>query len=394
MSRENILSLHLNESGALTGGAERYLIALHQALEHSGNPAILVFGRNEPDTYALFGKSMIIDGIDSPTAPASSVEIFLGLLERESPDLIHFHNLTNSALMTKMASSQTSLKTVHDSRLFCPLEFHLQKDNSLCREAAGPDCLICMNEFDLNSQEASEKLSQTLAEIEAAKKIGLLLTPSNYIREQLLLNGFNEAKILVLPPFLLNEPDIEPAVAAPETTDLLFVGRIVHSKGLHLLLESMASLPENTTLTVVGDGPDLEFNKKLAVALNLQDQITFAGWQPAAGLNQYYHQSRMLIVPSMGPEAFGLVGLEAMALAKPIVAFDSGGINQWLNDGVNGFLVPRGDTQTLTARMSQLLSDQETRMTMGSYGRQMIKDQFNRKTHVAKLLAIYRKMAN
>lgn len=394
MNQENIYSLHLNESGAPTGGAERYLIALHQALKQSGNPALLVYGRNEPNTYMPSGASKIIDGIDSIASTTSPLEIFLELLERESPDLIHFHNLTNFTLVSQTASSQTSLRTVHDSRLVCPLEFRLQKNGDLCREAVGQNCLVCMNEFGIDNREASEKLSQTLAEIEAAKKLALILTPSNYIKEQLLLNGFSEEKILILPPFLLNESQIESIVTAPETTDLLFVGRIVQSKGLHLLLESMKLLPESTTLTVVGDGPDLNADKNFARVFGLENRVYFAGWQSADNLNRFYQQSKMLVVPSMGPEAFGLVGLEAMAMAKPIVAFDSGGINQWLNDQVNGFLIPRGDIQTLTDRINQLLSDQETRVNMGNEGLQMIKAQFNQKTHVEKLLTIYRKLAN
>jgi glycosyltransferase involved in cell wall biosynthesis len=393
MINETIASIHINESGAPTGGAERYLIALHQALETSGNPAILVFGRNEPNTYLPTGKSMFISGLDLPEAPTSATAMFLSLLETQAPDLIHFHNLNNTGLITLMAAAQSTVRTVHDSRLVCPLEFRLKKDGSLCREAAGPDCLLCMNEFGLDQRSASDRLSQTLAEIEATKKLAIILTPSNYIREQLLLNGFEDKKIVVLPPFLLNEPGKELA-AVPETTDLLFVGRVVQSKGLHLLLESMASLPESTTLTVVGDGPDLDTNKGLARDLGLENRINFVGWQPAANLNRHYQQARILVVPSLGPEAFGLVGLEAMAMSKPVIAFDSGGINQWLHDGTNGFLVASGNTQALSGRINQLLSDEALRSEMGNQSRQMIETQFNRQTHVAKLLAIYQQASN
>ncbi len=393
MTHESIKSIHVNESCAPTGGAERYLIALHQALETSGNPAILVFGRNEPDTYLPAGKSMFVSGLDLPEAPTSATAMFLSLLETQAPDLIHFHNLNNTGLITQMAASQNSVRTVHDSRLVCPLEFRLKKDGSLCREAAGPDCLLCMNEFGLDHREASARLSQTLAEIEATKKLAVILTPSNYIREQLLLNGFDDNQIVVLPPFLLNDPGKELA-AVPETTDLLFVGRVVQSKGLHLLLKSMASFPESTTLTVVGDGPDLDTNKSLARDLGLENRINFVGWQSAAKLNGYYQQARMLVVPSLGPEAFGLVGLEAMAMAKPVIAFDSGGISQWLHDGTNGFLVESGNTQALSASINQLLSDETSRSEMGTRGREMIETQFNRQTHVAKLLAIYHQASN
>jgi len=390
MGAENITSIHVNESGAPTGGAERYLIALHQSLEQSGNPAILVYSRNEPETYAPAGKTFFLSEVDSEGTAAG----FLNLIRKQSPKVIHFHNAGNPGVISQTAIAKPSLRTVHDSRLFCPMEFRNKKDGALCREAAGPGCLICMDEFGLDQNEAVAKLSQSLKSIEAAKQLAIILAPSNYIREQLLLNGLNEEKIVVLPHYLLNEINHEPLSNQAETTDLLFVGRVVKPKGLHLLLESMAQLPETTSLTVVGDGPDLNANKNLALAFGLEKRVNFIGWVDPKKVNQYYQQARILVVPSMFPEAFGLVGLEAMANAKPVVAFDSGGINQWLVDGANGFFATRGDTASLTEKLSHLLSDQPMRESFGKQGFQMLQEQFTQKTHMAKLLTIYQEITN
>ena len=81
MGAENITSIHVNESGAPTGGAERYLIALHQSLEQSGNPAILVYSRNEPETYAPAGKTFFLSEVDSEGTAAG----FLNLIRKQSP---------------------------------------------------------------------------------------------------------------------------------------------------------------------------------------------------------------------------------------------------------------------------------------------------------------------
>ncbi len=386
---EGIHSFHINESGAPTGGAERYLIALHQELQASGNPAILIYGRNEPGTYLPPDGSTIVEGIDLADEPESSRAGFLQLLKHNKPDLIHFHNLNNTSLISQMSTTQTTVRTVHDSRLFCPMEFRMKNNGELCNEAAGLNCLACMSDFQMDNDESITRLKQTMQEIEATKQVSILVTPSNYIREQLILNQVDDSKIIVIPPFLLNEIDTSSSHMEKETTDVLFVGRIVRSKGLHLLLESLVELPNDTTLTIVGDGPDLNNNIELSRRLKLGNRVSFVGWANSNQLSHYYRRSKVLAVPSMGPEAFGLVGLEAMAEGKPVVAFDSGGINQWLVDGINGYLVSRGNVEDLTDKIGRLINNQDLRNSFGHNGLSMIHETFNRKAHVDRLLTIY-----
>lgn len=91
----------------------------------------------------------------------------------------------------------------------------------------------------------------------------------------------------------------------------------------------------------------------------------------------------------MWPEAFGLVGLEAMKNKKPVVAFDSGGIADWLYDGENGYLVPRGDTVFFADRIKFLLENPQIAEEMGERGYEILVSKFTKEAHIDKLLQYY-----
>jgi glycosyltransferase involved in cell wall biosynthesis len=95
-------------------------------------------------------------------------------------------------------------------------------------------------------------------------------------------------------------------------------------------------------------------------------------------------------VPSVWPEPFGLVGIEALAAGRPVVASSTGGIGDWLEDGVSGLCVTPGDAPALARALNGLLADPAKQRAMGAAGRTMVDARFTAKHHVAALLEAYR----
>jgi glycosyltransferase involved in cell wall biosynthesis len=124
---------------------------------------------------------------------------------------------------------------------------------------------------------------------------------------------------------------------------VVFLGRMTKLKGGDLLVravaEASARLGTPITLTMVGDGPQRPDWEKLATRLNVR--ASFVGWKSGEDRWPWLRRASLLAVPSVWPEPFGLVGLEAAAFGVPAVAFDVGGIRDWLTPGENGFLVQR-----------------------------------------------------
>jgi D-inositol-3-phosphate glycosyltransferase len=144
---------------------------------------------------------------------------------------------------------------------------------------------------------------------------------------------------------------------------LLFVGRIQPLKGLDIAVRTLAELRDpSAVLVVVGgaSGPDgaAEFERigKLAIDLEVTDQLRFADPQPHHLLSTYYRAADVVLVPSRS-ESFGLVALEAAACGTPVVAAAVGGLRTLVDHGRTGFLVEDRDPADFAAHVERILGD-------------------------------------
>src|SRR4029077_1314874 len=97
----------------------------------------------------------------------------------------------------------------------------------------------------------------------------------------------------------------------------------------------------------------------------------------------------LVAVPSLWPEPFGLVGIEAFAAGRPAVARANGGIGDSLDDGVSGLSVPAGDARALARALNELLDDPQRQQEMGAAGRKTVAERFSPEHHVAALSEAY-----
>jgi glycosyltransferase involved in cell wall biosynthesis len=172
------------------------------------------------------------------------------------------------------------------------------------------------------------------------------------------------------------------------------VARLEPEKGHPTLLQAwptvVAAVP-NATLLVVGEGSRREALEVLARELGIADRVVFTGRRddvPAvtAALD-------VAVLPSYR-EALGLTILEAMALSRPIVASNVGGIPEMVEDGVTGLLVPAHDAEALAAAILRLLRDHPLADTLGRAGHDLVHERFCIERMVAAVEQIYDDGAN
>jgi len=150
---------------------------------------------------------------------------------------------------------------------------------------------------------------------------------------------------------------------------LLYVGRIDERKGLHVAVDAVAKLPADTTLEIIGSGDETyaaQLRDRVA-RLGLGARVTFDR-VPREELSERFARADVCVFPVLWDEPFGIVPLEAMACATPVIATGTGGSAEFLEDGANCLLVPRDDAGAIARSVERLAADAALRARLAEGG--------------------------
>jgi glycosyltransferase involved in cell wall biosynthesis len=163
---------------------------------------------------------------------------------------------------------------------------------------------------------------------------------------------------------------------------LLFCGRLAgrkkqNQKGLDILLKAMPHIlkEHDVVLNIIGDGPLLEYYKRLSKELAIDKHVRFLGFIEYSKMPEYYSASDLFVFPSRR-ESFGLVLAEAMASGLPVVSTNVTAIPEVIKDGETGILVPPNDPEKFAKAVNSLLNDPQRMREMGIKGRERVKEYF------------------
>lgn len=390
--------LHMVNTYARAGGIETYVMDLLPLLEARGLENCLIFRADHPRTPSIEGQPIYhIPVSDNPIADQIRVR---EVIERERPSVAYLHDVYEPKLMEMVASLVPSVAYVHIFYPVCPgLGKLFHKGDEVCERAYGLGCIP--NIYLRRCATARHPLSvykimrTTGQHIQAYRKLPKVLVGSTYINELMAQNGVLPQRLETIPLFI-PIPDKKELIAPPvaeEPQGILFAGRLEYEKGVPYLLQAIKLLKNNHHLYIAGDGSRGEEYRQLANRLGVTEQVTFIEWLGHKELEHLYRQCAVTVMPTIMPEPFGKVGVEAMANGRPVVAFDVGGIPDWLKDGHNGFLVPPRDVATLAQRIDQILGDATLRETLGANGRQFVEANYTVDRHLDGLIRVLEETA-
>jgi glycosyltransferase involved in cell wall biosynthesis len=270
------------------------------------------------------------------------------------PDVVFSHNMGPLEVERGLLDGWPVVKMMHGYFGTCigGQKTHLFPRAEPCDRVFGPACLALY----VPRRNGRMSLPYMLGQYRwAGEQNGLfgryaaVVTASAHMRREYVRNGVDQAKAHAIPLFSTLDP-LDAPVPAPAELRVLFLGRMTRLKGGDVLIRAAAEAGRRVgrpvPLTMSGDGPQRAEWEALARSLGVD--ATFPGWVDAAARLRLFDAASVLAVPSVWPEPFGLVGLEAGSRGVPSIAFDVGGIGEWLTDGVNGRLVP-GDPPRVDA---------------------------------------------
>jgi glycosyltransferase involved in cell wall biosynthesis len=219
-----------------------------------------------------------------------------------------------------------------------------------------------------------------------------MVVVTTYMRDELLKNGFDGKRIEIHAPVpRMGDPNLRSSFSNRNL--IIYAGQIIRGKGVDVLLESLALVKSPFECVILGDGNHKAFCEELSKKLGLAGKVTFKGFIPQEELKNYYRECSVVALSSLWPEPIATIGLEVMRYALPVVAFDAGGIKDWLLDGQNGLLIPWMDRAAFAAGLDRLLQDKALAKTMGEAGLKLVSERYDFESYIGDLETMFGRVA-
>jgi glycosyltransferase involved in cell wall biosynthesis len=216
-----------------------------------------------------------------------------------------------------------------------------------------------------------------------------IIVPSLYARETFVREGIDPEKIFVVPYGF--DPERFYAIPKEDKDDevfrILFIGSINLIKGVYYLIEAFTQLrlPKSELVLIGQIDPSMQAIVKRSIEMN--KCIRHIANVPNTELFQYYNKASVFVLPSI-VDAYGLVVLEAMACGLPVIVTENVGIKELIQEGVNGFVIPIRDINTLKERLLFLYQNKAKRLQMGYEARQRVQE-FTWDQYGKRLIRVY-----
>ena len=328
-------------------------------------------GKNEDGWRAVFNPRFALGPGDNAAVVRSALAAF-------GPDAVYVHKMADLSVISALVAGGVPLvRMVHDHDIYCMRSYKYNYfTRVICTRPASPYCLFpCLAGVVKNSGGGFPLKWVSYAakkrEIALNWRFQRMVVVTPYMRDELIQNGFDPGRIEIHAPVPRpGEPGLRSDFGAHNL--ILYAGQIIRGKGVDALIEALARLDVPFECVILGDGNHRSRCEQLTRKLGLADRVHFKGFIPQAELRAYYRECSVVALSSLWPEPIATIGLEVMRYALPVVAFDAGGIKDWLHDGYNGYLVPWGDRARFAARLRQLLLDKPLARQLGENGLQLV----------------------
>lgn len=410
--------LQVNNHGGIVGGVESYVADLSDLLKRVGIEVVGAYGiapspsalgraarpvsHHASERHALADQAIFCPALVQAHLGAGERRRLRRLIEQLSPDAILVHQIESADVLELLCTLRPTVQFVHvQSRFICPGrgKFYAATHEP-CPRPFGPYCLIAPYRHGCGSRRPWTILGNswlTHRWIALAQGLDRLMVASEYMKRELIAVGIPGEKITVNPLFVWSGGAEVPTaidecgqrvLGSEELPLVLFCGRMYDYKGAGYLLEALAHTRVPVDAVFVGDGPERVTLERQAIDLSLRHRLRFTGWLAWDAVRKLYRQARVLAMPSLWPEPFGRVGIEALAEGTPVVAFRVGAIPEWLADGEVGFLVEPRNIQQLAEKIECLVTDTRLFQQMSTRARALVAERFSPERHLQRLLDV------
>lgn len=399
--------LAVNKFYYIKGGSETYYFGLKNLLESRNNeviPLSMKDEKNEKTSYSDF----FIDNIDYSKLKNFSklkgaIKILYNfqakrniskLIIKEKPDIVHLHifqhQISPSIIKAIKKHGLPIVYTTHDLKAICP-NYKMLNKGKICEKCKKYKYYNCFINSCVKNSYMKSLISVLEGYLHKILKtydyIDKYIAPSIFYKDKLIEFGVEKEKVIYVPNFI----DTNLYIPKYEFEDyFIYLGRISEEKGIKTLIDAMKCVSKSK-LKIIGTGDKLEEELKLYVRELKLDNIEFLGFKSGDELLEIVRNSKFMVIPSEWYENAPMSVLEAMALGKPIIGANIGGIPEMITKN-NGFIFKSGDSIDLANKINKMLNDDERIIEMGKNSRKYVEKYFDENTHYNNIMEIYKQL--
>ena len=364
------------------GGAEIYVYRLASALQSKGHTLKIL--TNEDTDYTINGLHVI--GVRKFFFALFNFYFFYK--ELKGYDIFHIHNIHSPIylfiiILAAKINKIPIVWTAHDYWFMCQNNLLLDKSNEICSPNRCENCYS--NILFREGIHTLQKIKRIV------KKVDVAIAPSHIMKEKMIHFGFDRNNVKQI-AYGLPIEKYPYSIANSKSKIVLFIGSLGYHKGCKFLIEAIPVVLEehlDTKLLIVGEGSEKNKLQLLVKRLGIENHVEFLGIIPNEKTHELYKYSNIVVVPSIWQEVLGIVGLEAMAIGRPTIGSNIGGIPDWIENGKTGYLVETKSSEQIADRIKQILSDYDGAIRMGINARKKIERDFNMIKHVSIIEDLY-----
>jgi len=363
--------LQVNKYHYYRAGAEKYYLDISNELKKQGHELAYFAMQDENNINSKWSKYFVSkldfhnlslqDKLKLPGRIIYSLEAkrkFKKIVEDFKPDVIHAHNIYHhiSPSILSVAKKKNIPVILHlqDYKIISP-NYNIYSHGKNHWDYCGGRFYRCLfNKCFKNSYIQSFLVSleyfvhHYLLNI-YNKNVNIFIAPSLFMKEKASMFSVEAEKIKVINNHIQdNEISNE---AQPKGDYWLYFGRLAVEKGIQDLISALSKIDDNSKLKIAGDGPYKKELEDLILKLKLNDRVEFLGKKQKQELKEIIKKSKAVIIPSIWPENFPFALLETIAMGKPAIIANSGGMPEIINHKENGFIFEAGDVDDLKEKM-------------------------------------------
>ena len=386
------------------GGSEVVFFGEKHLLEKNGHtvvPFSMQSGKNLPSEYSeYFVNNVDYDSARLAEKLSAATKIIYSfdarhkmesLLNVVHPDVAHFHifqhQISPSVFGPLRKRNVPLILTLHDLKPMCP-NYKMYVNDQICEKCKDRkfyNCFIhsCTKNSKLNSLINTAEMYLHYA-LGYYQNVDRYIAVSRFFQNKMVEFGFRPEQITYIPNFINID---EYPVSCLDHNYAVYFGRLSYEKGVDTLIQAARLCPE-IPVVIIGTGPD-EVKLREAVERHHITNIRFVGYKQGDELKQLISRSSFTVIPSIVYENCPMTILESLALGKPVIGANIGGIPELINPSVDGLIFAPGNAEDLASKMRELWDDHDARVSMGIEGRKKIADRFTPEKHYRDLVSLY-----